>query len=149
MYIVNILKKKSYSMQYVTITNFMWSENISISCGSNISRTTLLEMLVYGINAKPLCGLRQGLSRTTMPCSFNAPCLCKGYFLPLLLGNCYASCKAPSQVHPSLGSLPSASRWKRLVVPLDVYHLVQRSTIAVTTLGATLCLPSISAPHGA
>lgn len=31
----------------------------------------------------------------TMPCSFDASCLCVGFSLPLLLGNCYFSYKVP------------------------------------------------------
>ena len=52
-YIVNFFFFKYYSMQYATVTNFMCLENISISWGSNISKTTVLEMLVYDISAKP------------------------------------------------------------------------------------------------
>ena len=40
-------------MQHATVTNLMCLGNISISCGSNISRIIVLEMLVYGISAKP------------------------------------------------------------------------------------------------
>ena len=36
-------------------SQILCAQKTSVSCGSNISRTTVLEMLIYGISAKPHC----------------------------------------------------------------------------------------------
>lgn len=69
----------------------------------------------------------------TMPRSLNASRLCMSYFLPLILGKCYFSHMAPSQVHPCLElslspqaeAIPPAVGWQPPPAP--------HSATAVTT----------------
>lgn len=138
----------------MTILNFLCSENISISCGANISRNTVLEMQVYGVSAKtflwhsrsswtgadPLStsssphsfflSMLQAHDRSqylTRPWSFKAPCLCMSYFLPLHLENCNSSWKY----------------YPRCILPWEAFPCIQVEVICP----AFGCLPPCTTFH--